>query len=242
MLTASTQLALQSDVCEGIPPLRLLAVLKGGTRTQCLLDLREPVMLEKFDKSHLFTSHPAITQRAIEDKNLGVYVSMSGARLVHVWCMSGPRLVHVWCMSGPRLVHVWCTSGARLVHVWCTSGARLVHVWSTSGACLVHVWCTSGARLVHVWCTSGPRLVHVWSTSGACLVHVWCMSGARLVHVWCMSGAYPAGGKKPSKPEWFAAFPKSYLRDIWYRMLKELMFAITECGSEWGRPPTWEGY
>ena len=198
MLTASTQLALQSDVCEGIPPLRLLAVLKGGTRTQCLLDLREPVMLEKFDKSHLFTSHPAITQRAIEDKNLGVYVSMSGARLVHVWCMSGPRLVHVWCMSGARLVHVWCTSGARLVHVWSTSGPRLVHVWCTSGACLVHVW--------------------------------------------CMSGACPAGGKKPSKPEWFAAFPKSYLRDIWYRMLKELMFAITECGSEWGRPPTWEGY
>ena len=51
--------------------LRLLAVLKGGTRTQCLLDLREPVTLEKFDQSQLFTSHPAITQRAIEEKQPG---------------------------------------------------------------------------------------------------------------------------------------------------------------------------
>ena len=65
--------------------LRLLAVLKGGTRTQCLLDLREPVMLEKFDQSQLFTSHPAITQRAIEDKQPGRCVWLvSGACLEHV--------------------------------------------------------------------------------------------------------------------------------------------------------------
>ena len=126
--------------------------MKGGTRTQCLLDLREPVMLEKFDQRYLFTSHPAITQRAVEDKPPGMYVSMSGARL------SGARL------SGACLFHVWCTS------VWCMSGARLVHVCTTSVPRLVHVWCTSGARLVHVWCTSGTCLVHVWCTSGACLV------------------------------------------------------------------------
>ena len=70
------------------PTFRLLVVVKGGTRTQCLLDLREPVMLEKFDMRHLLSSFPAITQRSNEDKQPGKHVC-----LVSVWCLSDVGLV-----------------------------------------------------------------------------------------------------------------------------------------------------
>ena len=96
------------------PPhaLRLLAVVKGGTRTVCLLDLRNPVVLEKSDLTHLFTRQPAITQRSIEDKQLSRCARLMC--LVHVWCVSNACLMHVWCMSNACLmclVHVWCASG-----------------------------------------------------------------------------------------------------------------------------------